>query len=223
MFASILRRIGLSLSVFLVAMTIGTLPARADAAANTFVQTNAQNALTQLNDPNLSLAERRERFGSLMDQFADLPRIAEFVVGRYAGQLRRDEALYKEWQSVFRDYALTVYAGQLDQYSGNSVKVLSGGKDTMINGKRYAIVPTEISRPNGDVLRANWRLIASPNGWRVVDVALARGDNIIWLGIQQRQDFLAQLGRNGGDMRGLVNDVRAQTKTIKDLMAQRRS
>ncbi len=223
MFATLLRRVGLLLSALVLASAISTMSARADPAADSFVQKNAQNALIQLNDPALTLTERRERFGALMDQFADLPRIAEFVVGRYATQLRRDPALYKEWQSVFRDYALTVYAGQLDQYSGDSVKVLAGGKDTMINGKRYAVVPTEISRPNGDILRANWRLIQSAGGWRVVDVALARGDNIIWLGIQQRQDFLAQLGRNGGNVRGLVNDVRAQTKTIKDLMAQRRT
>lgn len=222
MFASFLHRVVLVLAALLITTTISIGSARADAAANNFVQKNAQNALIQLNDPALSVQERRERFGALMDQFADLPRIAEFVVGRYAGQLRRDPALYKEWQSVFRDYALTVYAGQLDQYSGDTVKVLSGSKDTTINGKRYSVVPTEVSRPNGDVLRANWRLIESGNSWRVVDVALARGDNIIWLGIQQRQDFLAQLGRNGGNMRGLVNDVRAQTKTIKDLMAQRR-
>lgn len=222
MFATLLHRVGLLFTALVITTAISIGSARADAAANNFVQKNAQNALIQLNDPALSLAERRERFGTLMDQFADLPRIAEFVVGRYAGQLRRDPALYKEWQSVFRDYALTVYAGQLDQYSGESVKILSGGKDTTINGKRYAVVPTEISRPDGEVLRANWRLIESGNGWRVVDVALARGDNIIWLGIQQRQDFLGQLGRNGGDVRGLVNDVRAQTKTIKDLMAQRR-
>lgn len=222
MFANLFRHVGFLLAALTLAAALPMTPARADAAANVFVQTNAQNALIQLNDPALSITERRERFGILMDQFADLPRIAEFVVGRYAGQLRRDPALYKEWQGVFRDYALTVYAGQLDQYSGNSVKVLRGGKDTVINGKRYAVVPTEISRPNGDILRANWRLIESGTGWRVVDVALARGDNIIWLGIQQRQDFLAQLGRNGGDVRALVRDVREQTKTIKDLMAQRR-
>jgi len=219
--AYLTRRFSLALAAFMAWAVAGLTPAFADASAESFVKTNADRAVSQLSEPGLSVDERRERFGVLMDQFADLPRIGEFVVGRYAVQLRKDPALYRDWLATFRDYALTIYAGQLDQFSGRQVQVLPGTKNSTINNKQYSIVQTQVLRDNGQPMRVAWRLIKTDSGWRVVDVALSAGDNVLWLAIQQRQDFLAALDRNGGNVRALIEDVRQQTVQMRQRMASR--
>lgn len=221
MLAHLIRRFGLVAAALAALMTVSLTPAWADASSEAFVKTNAERAVQQLTQPGLSLDERRERFGELMDEFADVPRIAEFVLGRYAVQLRKDPELYREWIEVFRAYALTIYAGQLDQFSGRQVEVLPGTRDSTINKKQYSIVQTQVVRDNGQPMRVAWRLIMTEGGWRVVDVALSAGDNVLWLAIQQRQDFLAALDRNGGDVRALIEDIRTQTQQMRQRMANR--
>lgn len=223
MVALLRHRLSRIAAAFVALFAAWVSPAWADASSEAFVKENLQRALKELSDPTLSPEQQTERFGALMDEFADLPRIAEFVVGRYAGKLRKDPVLYREWRDAFREYALTVYEGQLDRYRGESAKILSGTQDTTINGRRYSVVPTEITQPNGRSLTVNWRLIKTDGGWRVVDVALRAGDNTVWLGIQQRQDFLAVLGKNNGDVRALIEDVRSRTGVIKRMLAEQRA
>lgn len=198
--------------------------AQAPAAASSsqvFVRSNLGSTIEQLSKPGIAPAERSQKFGALMDQFADLPRIAEFVLGQYAAQLRQDRALYQEWQRAFRDYAVTVYQGQLDQYTAERFEV-GRAQESERNGKRYSIVSTKLYRPNGDVLDVDWRLIQTGAGWRVIDVALKNGESTVWLSLTQQSEFLAFLRANNGDIRALVRDVQARTKTIRDLMADRR-
>lgn len=203
--------------------TASALAAQTPAASSSqaFVRSNLGSTIAQLSKPGLSAAERSQKFGALMDQFADLPRIAEFVLGRYAAQLRQDRALYQEWQRAFRDYAVTVYQGQLDQYTAERFEV-GKAQESERNGRRYSIVSTKLFRPNGDVLDVDWRLIQTETGWRVIDVALKSGESTVWLSLTQQSEFLSFLRANNGDLRALVRDVEARTKTIRDLMADRR-
>ncbi len=62
-----------------------------------------------MGDRSVPAAQRRQTFNALMAQFADMPRIANFVLGRYGPQLRADAALRAEWTRTFQDYAIAVY------------------------------------------------------------------------------------------------------------------
>lgn len=74
-----------------------------NAGAEQYVQENASSALRTLGDRNLSVAQRRQTFDRLMAQFADMPRIANYVLGRHGAQLRNDAGLRAQWMRAFQD------------------------------------------------------------------------------------------------------------------------
>jgi len=202
-------------TVFAGALLIAT-PAFADKAAEAYIAKNAPLALASLNAKGQSATEREVAFGKLFDQFADLARIADFVLGRYARATRADPGLYNEWITTFRDYSIAVYQDQLDQYRGNTIVTKSGSKDATINGRFYSVVNSEILRPGQRPMLVQWRLLRGADGaFRVVDVAVQFDDNVVWLAIQQQAEFLAFLDKNKGDVRALITDVKRQTQSMR--------
>jgi len=169
-----------------------------NAAAETYVQENASAALRALGDRSVSSAQRRQTFNRLMTQFSDMPRIANFVLGRYGAQLRTDAALRNEWNETFREYSIAVYEDRLDSYSGAGIRVTDSVERV---AGRDVIVTSEIQpRGSARAMPVQWRLLRSGNVWKVVDVSLILEGNQIWLAQQQQSEFLSVLGRNNGDM-----------------------
>ncbi len=187
--------------------------------AESYVQQHANGALRTLGDRNLSSTQRRQTFDRLMAQFADMPRIANFVLGRYGAQLRADAALRSEWTTAFQEYAIAVYEVRLSNFSGSAVRVT--GSIERVPG-RDVIVTSELAPPDGGrSATVQWRLLRSGNAWKVVDVSLIVDGNQIWLAQQQQRDFLAQLDRNNGDIRALMTSIRGQTATMRQRIVAR--
>jgi phospholipid transport system substrate-binding protein len=188
--------------------------------AESYVQENAASALRTLGNRNLSSSQRRQTFDQLMAEFADMPRIANFVLGRYSAQLRSDATLRSEWTRAFQDYAVAVYEDRLSRFSGSAIRVT--GSVERVAG-RDVIVTSELS-PNdgGRPMTVQWRLLRSGNAWKVVDVSLIlEGNNQIWLAQQQQRDFLAQLDRNDGDIRALIGNLRSITASMRERIMAR--
>lgn len=186
--------------------------------AEQYVQTNAADVLAHLADREPS-AQRRQTFDRLMSQFADMPRIANFVLGRYSAQLRTDAALRTDWNRTFQDYAVAVYEDQLDAFSGGTLRVNNSveriaGRDVIVNS---ALTPRTGGRPT----TVQWRLLRTGTAWKVVDVSLLVDGNQIWLAQQQQADFLARLDRNNGNIRTLIADVRGQTASMRQRILAR--
>jgi phospholipid transport system substrate-binding protein len=207
------------------ALSVGALAAApaAHAARNTdaesYVQSNAASALRTLGDRNLTSSQRRQTFDRLMSQFADMPRIAHFVLGRYGSQLRADADLRSEWTRAFQDYSIAVYEARLADYSGSAVRVT--GSTERVAG-RDVIVTSELTpRAGGRAMTVQWRLLRTGEAWRVVDVSLLFEGNQIWLAQQQQRDFLAQLDRNNGDIRALMTTIRNQTASMRQQVVAR--
>ncbi len=182
-----------------------------NADAEQYVQTNATAALASLSHRGSSPEARQLEFGRLMTIFADVPRIANFVLGRYSPQLRANPQLRDQWSDTFRTYAMAVYEDQLDQYSAESFRVT--GSIERIPG-RDVVVQSQIVQ-NGRRLPVQWRILRNGAGWKVVDIALVLDGNEVWLAQQQQADFLAQLDRNRGDIAGLIAQVRQQTQVMR--------
>lgn len=207
------------LSAIVGAALMAATPAHAarNESAETYVQTSAQAALT-------SLANRRPgasnaTFTGLMERFADMPRIANYVLGRYGTQLRSDAALRTDWNRTFQDYAIAVYEDQLDAYSRSTLRVIGStertpGRDVVVISE---MTPRGASRP----LRVQWRVLRSGEVWKVVDVSLVLEGNEIWLAQQQQRDFLAALDRNNGNIRALMTQVQGQTAAMRQRILAR--
>lgn len=186
--------------------------------AEAYVQQHASAAMQSLNSGAPAL-QRRQQFDFLMAQFADMPRIANFVLGRYGVQLRSDATLRSEWTRAFQDYAIAVYEDQLTGLNGSTIRVT--GSVERIPG-RDVIVTSELQpRAGGRATTVQWRLLRSGEIWKVVDVSLVVEGNQIWLAQQQQQDFLAALDRNNGDIRALMGDLRGMTASMRQRIVAR--
>lgn len=187
--------------------------------AEQYVQENATAALSTLGQRNISATQRRQTFDTLMGRFADMPRIANFVLGRYGAQLRSDAALRTEWTRTFQEYSIAVYEDRLSSFNGSSLRVT--GSVERVAG-RDVIVTSELQPTSGGrVQTVQWRLLRSGNVWKVVDVSLIFEGNQIWLAQQQQRDFLAALDRNNGNIRALMADLRGLTASMRQRIVAR--
>lgn len=73
-----------------------TQTAFASPESEAFVKENAELVLSTLGDDNLSKEARTAKFQEYMNEFSDQPRIARYVIGKYAKQFSQpDLARYK--------------------------------------------------------------------------------------------------------------------------------
>ncbi|MGE3141898.1 MAG: phospholipid-binding protein MlaC [Hyphomonadaceae bacterium] len=193
--------------------------ATANPEAEAYVQQGGGAALASLSNPSLSRDARGREFAELMARFADAPRIANFVLGRYGAALRADPALNAQWVSTFQAYMIAVYEDNLDRYRGSTLAVT--GSIERVPG-RDAVVRSELRGVNGGGTQPmQWRLLKTAAGWKVVDVSLVLDGNEVWLAQQQQRNFLAELDRNRGDVRALIESVRQTTTQLRTRIAAR--
>lgn len=205
-------------------LAVGSLAAAPQAYASRngdaeqYVEGHATGALAALagREPTL---QRRQTFDRLMAQFADMPRIANFVLGRYSAQLRADASLRNDWNRTFQDYAVAVYEDQLNAFSGGTLHVT--GSVERIPGRDVIVNSTLTPRTGGRATNVQWRLLRTGDVWKVVDVSLLVDGNQIWLAQQQQADFLSRLDRSNGNLQSLIADVRGQTATMRQRIMAR--
>lgn len=194
------------LMVFAAAAT--ALPAHADAKTEAFVERNANEVLSTLNNPALSAEERTAMFSQYMDQFADFNAISNFVIGRYARRFTPDELA--RYRQAFRNYALAVYENELDSYRGEAVTV----RNSVDRSPTDSIVNTVIRRRDGQDMDVRWRVQGTEGEYQVIDVALNIDGNLIWLAIEQRAQFIALLDRTNGSADALIRRIEQMTADL---------
>ena len=221
-----------------------------NAEAESYVQQHASAALAALGDPALTGPQKQQTFYRLVQQFSDMPRIALnvgellhqaikglllyrlvqqfsdmprialWVLGRHGAQLRADAALRQQWTSTFQDFAIAVYEYRMNRYSGSALRVVGSNE---LTPNQVVDVTTEVT-PRGQTQTTivRWRLNRSGQGWKVFDLQVrAQNGDTIWLGQLQQQDFLAELGSNGGDIRSLMSQIQTQTNAMRQRVAAR--
>ena len=165
--------------------------------------------LATLNDPSLTADQRTSTFSTYMDKFTDLDAVSNFVIGKYSRRFTPTElAAYRK---AFRTYALAVYEAQLDDYRGKAVVV----KDSVDRSDTDSIVNTVIERQDGKDMDVRWRVLTRDGKYQVVDVALNLDGNLIWLGIEQRAQFIALLDRTNGSADALISKIESMTSELK--------
>jgi len=179
-----------------------------NADAENYVQQNATAALAALGNTSISSAQRQQQFHRLMSQFADMDRIATYVVGRYSGALRADPALRRDWFAAFQDFAIATYEDRFEAMDGATVTVVNSEV-----GPREVVVHSRLRPPQGDVMLVQWRVLRVDNAWKVWDVGV--GPDVVWLAQIQQRQFLSQLDTNRGNIRALIADVRQRTETMR--------
>jgi phospholipid transport system substrate-binding protein len=172
-----------------------------DPEAESFVQTQSQHALDILNDHAMGTAAKKQAFYSFVNGIADVPRITDFVLGRYRRGLT--PAQYSAFSETFRTYADSVYESRLSDYHGQQLKVTG----SQVRQPGDVIVSSVVTGgTDGKPAPVLWRVLKGPNGWKVVDVNAVG----VWLAVVEQQDFTSTLANNNGNIEVLIGQLRAQ-------------
>jgi len=157
-----------------------------------------------INDKQSSEAQRKQQFEKLIDDAFDVPKIAQFVLGRYWRSASDDEK--KQFATAFQTYMINVYWSRFTSYNGESFKV-TGSQD---QGSSTITVSTDIMRPESgqQPVRVTWSLAKIAGGFKIRDASLEG----VSQALTYRDEFGAIIERNGGKVSALIDQLRERTK-----------
>jgi phospholipid transport system substrate-binding protein len=169
-----------------------------DPQAEQFVQAKAQRIISILADRNESVTQKGATFHQAVDELVDVPKITNFVLGKYARTITADQR--QRFATVFRAYAEQVYETRIGDYRGETLKVTG----SMVRKPGDVVVNSLVS--GGQIKQpvpAAWRVLGSGGSWKVVDVQV-KG---VWLAITQQQDFVSTIDNAGGNIDVLIDQL----------------
>jgi phospholipid transport system substrate-binding protein len=172
-----------------------------DYAAEAFVQTQGQRAVSILGDRSRSAQDRIGAFRALVEDITDVPRIMNFVLGKYARTITPDQR--RRFAPIFREYEQAFYREQLSAFQGDTL-VVTG---SLVRRPGDVLVKTTIS--GGDASQpaeVYWRVLGTGANRKVVDLEVAG----VWLAITQQQDFVSTIDNHGGDIDALISQLEKQ-------------
>ncbi len=185
-------------------------PAGSGRAAGTvanFIERLGDEAIRQLAASDIDSGEREARFRMLLEENFDLPRITRFVLGRYVRSASPEEI--EQFRVLYADLAVLTYANLFASYSGQrfTVKRRIGAP-----GERYAMIISEIQSADGQPpIKLDWQVLIDGEDFAVVDIRVEG----VSMAIAQRDEFTAVLDRNGGDMAGLLSELRDKVDRLR--------
>ena len=193
-------RSALGVGILFLVLSFAQAPAARAETPSKFITSLGDTAISVLVDATLTDEERIRRFRVLLAERFDLPLISRYVLGIY---WRRASAEQKDEYSVlFEDYLVNIYASAIGRYGGENLSIKSShsvGKDT--------IVRTEVHGPRIPTLKIDWRIRGDAGNYKVVDI-IVEGVSLV---IIQRDQFASVIRRAGGDIEGLLLELREKS------------
>ena len=187
---------------------LGAAPALAQqmdiTRATTFVDRAGQDLVNAINDPRLTLTQRRDRVASILRTAIDIEGTGRFILGRYVRQASPAEL--QDYLKLFDEIIIRNLSARFGEYRG--VKFSLGRSQQRT--EEDALVSTLVERPNTAPFTLDWR-VAEINGQpRVVDV-IAEGTS---LRLTTRSEYSAVIQRNGGRVAALLDAMRGQISQL---------
>jgi phospholipid transport system substrate-binding protein len=165
---------------------------------------NLGNRALEVLGKNATPAQRVARFHQLFREDFDVPGIARFVLGRYWKTATPEQQ--EEFVRLFEDYIALVYSSQFAAYAGENLKVT--GSRANAEG---AVVTSEIIRPSGaPPVKVEWHLTDRNGTYKISDVTV----DGISMAVTQRSEFASVIQRNGGQVEGLIAQLRQKTAEV---------
>lgn len=157
-----------------------------------------QRAIDFLGDSSLSQSQKEKKFRSLLNDYFDMPTIGRFTLG--SNWKDATDAQRAEYQKLFEDLVVKVYAGRFNDYKGQGFNV-SSYRDV---GKKDLMVSSYIIPDNGSKIKIDWRVRDKGGQYKVVDVIIEG----VSMSLTQRADFNSVISRGGGKMEALLDHLR---------------
>jgi len=170
--------------------------AAAPNVAESFVDENIHKGLDILRDKRLSPTQRRDQFEALLLGLVDVRRIAMFTLGQYRRTAPPDDV--DAFVVAFKNYAAAAYQSYFAKYTNQTLRVVGSTERTPTD----FIVETQLIDPSSDQPPAevDFRVRTDTGKPVLVDVAYQG----VWLSLEERDQFVAFLGQNDGNVRSLI-------------------
>jgi phospholipid transport system substrate-binding protein len=174
----------------------------AAAGAQKFIDNLGEATIGSLTGSSLSEVERETRFRSLLESQFDMPGMSKFVLARYWRVASDNERA--DFQRLFETLLVQAYAQKFTEYTGERFQV-SGSQ---ANDDDSITVNSLINRPNGDVVRLDWR-VADAGGLKISDLIV----DGVSLRTTYRSDVASVIQNNGGKVADLIDALRQKTSS----------
>ena len=182
-----------------------TVSAWAANPAENFVSDNIQRGFDIINDRSASAADRKTRFADFLIGLTDIRRVALFLLGRYAATAT--PADIDAYVAAYQEYVQSVYQSYFALYNGQSLRVI----DSRERAPNDFVVRTNVTSANAAAMQVDFRVRTDGARPVLVDMAVAG----IWLALAQRDQFLAVLAQNNGDVKALSTHLRDRAKLYR--------
>lgn len=186
----------------------GAEHAKAQTSASQFIADLGQQAIATLQSTAGSLEQREQQFRHVLAQNFDVPFIGRFVLGQSWRRATPDQQA--DYLALFEDFLVLTYSRRLGGYAGERLAVV-GERDA---GDRDTVVRTQIDRAGGPPIDADWRVRATPTGFKIIDVEVAG----VSMALTQRSEFASVVNRNG--VNGLIEVLRARASKLSATAAR---
>jgi phospholipid transport system substrate-binding protein len=167
-----------------------------------FIGALGQQAIVVLQSTSGSLEQREQQFRQILAQNFDVQFIGRFVLGRsWRSATPQQQA---DYLALFEDFLVLTYSRRLGGYTGERLAVVS----ERAANERDTVVRTQIDRPSGPPITADWRVRATPAGYKIIDIEVAG----VSMALTQRSEFSSVVSRNG--LNGLIEVLRARSAKL---------
>ena len=172
------------------------------AKAQAFVMALADDAIEILSTEK-TRAGREAKFAALLNERANIRRIARFTLGQFGRKISKED--FASFEKLLGQFIVKVYANRLGEYSDENVMV---GKAQA--KKKNVIVESRIEFANGrDPIDIDWWLRLEKDGSMTLFDVRVLG---VWMAQEQRDAFSSVLKNNKGDINALLDHLRKQIK-----------
>ena len=173
--------------------------------AKRFIESLAGRALETLFHADLPRDQRIREFRALFNEAFAVKSTGRWILGRYWNQATDAERV--EYLRLFEDLMIVTYVDRFTDYSGENLKVV----DALVDDETYVTVRTEVgSGGSSKAYKVDWRIGQVGNRLKIADVVV-EGTS---LSATFRSDFASTIRRNGGSVSGLIEELRAKTKSL---------
>jgi phospholipid transport system substrate-binding protein len=188
---------------FLFVAGLGLRPAAA-ADATAFMTGIGNRVLNILNDKDGSSELHKRQFRELAEQSFDIPKIAQFTLGRYWRTATDDEKA--RFLQAFKAYMVDVYWTRFNSYAG---EVFQATK-SQDQGNGTILVTTEIQRPDSGKppVKVLWSLVPFGESFKIRDASLEG----VSQALTYRDEFSSIIERSGGKVSDLIDQLNNRTR-----------
>lgn len=168
--------------------------------AAAFLADLQEKAASRLGDASVSTEEKERHFRQLFNENFDVPKIGQFVIGRY--WRAASEADRQEFLKVFEDAMVQRFLPLLAENSTERFQIGTATPDAA--NQNDVLIDSRINRPQGEPYRVTWRVRETDGSFKILDI-VAEG---VSMAITLRSEYGSVLKSNGGQLPPLTAALR---------------